>query len=129
MPFDWENYLIFAKRIKAVTSAQTSSLNRETLLRTAVSRAYYGIYHLATDYAISKFSYPIPNKNRHDELQTFYKKESQRTHTRFRDVSKILLRLHTQRKKCDYDADGLGNLESMLESVIIEAEELKSHLV
>jgi len=46
---------------------------REIHRRCAVSRAYYGVFHLAKDLAISKFGYipPVDNSSVHSDLSKF----------------------------------------------------------
>lgn len=49
MVFDWNEYLIFAEEIKVRPE--------ETAKRSAISRAYYCVFHKAKDYAIEHLDY------------------------------------------------------------------------
>jgi uncharacterized protein (UPF0332 family) len=55
MPFDWNDYLTIAKEFKTRTDGQTPSNLNEAMQRTAVSRAYYSMFHLALEYAKNHF--------------------------------------------------------------------------
>ena len=61
MPFDWNGYLEVAENLKTETDGQPDSNTVQAKRRTAISRAYYAVYHIAEDYAIANLGY-TPNK-------------------------------------------------------------------
>lgn len=129
MSFDWNGYLTIAKKLKVSTDAATQNNNTEALQRTAVSRAYYAMYHLAEDFAKANFGY-VPSQNGHNQyhsdIRTEYKKQS--NNPSHQEVGKILFQLHKARRDCDYEADGIGNVKSLLGSAIIQADKVKAIL-
>ena len=61
MPFDWNEYLLFARELEARTD--------EAAKRSAISRAYYCVFHLAKDYAIENLGYQFrPDQPTHKQL-------------------------------------------------------------
>ncbi len=121
MDFDWSNYLRIAKDI------ETSGNKDEALLRTAVSRAYYSAINLAAKNAQEKHKHPpFSSKNFHSDVISFY--TSDMNNPNYYLAGKLLRTLHTSRGKCDYDASFTGDLEKLLGSSIIQAENIKSEL-
>lgn len=130
MAFDWNDYLEIAKDFKAGTDGQARNNLVEAKQRTAVSRAYYAIYHLAVDYAKNNLGYVPTQKSGgnqyHSDIRSVY--QSQLANPSHQEVRKILARLHKARIDCDYKPDDLGNLQSLLTSVILEADKVKGTL-
>lgn len=125
MSFDWENYLTLAKKISNSTKGKSENGN-EALRRSGVSRAYYAIYHLAEDFAIANLSYAPPGTARHTALWGFYKRQFGNVDCQ--EVGAILSNLWNWRRQCDYDKEGLGNVEAMLGGSIINADRVKQLL-
>lgn len=130
MSFDWNDYLEIAKDLKTKTDGQAVSNSNEALQRTAISRAYYAMYHLALNYAKTKLGYVSPNQNGgnqfHSDIRSHYKK--QMASSDYQEVGKILFLLHSSRVNSDYKADGIGNVKSLLSSSILQADKIKGIL-
>lgn len=53
MAFDWNNFLVFAKKIKKQADEGLPEGDWALgLKRSAISRAYYATYHLSENYAV-----------------------------------------------------------------------------
>lgn len=126
MPFDWNEYLSIAKSLKAKTDGQAHSASNEAMQRTAISRAYYSMFHLAVDYAKANLGYTPqqggPNQS-HTDIRTVYQR--QLANPDHQEVKKMLARLHKARLNSDYKSESLGNTEKLLESVILDADRMK----
>jgi uncharacterized protein (UPF0332 family) len=57
MSFDWHEYFILGRELAA---RQASAVSDEALLRTAISRVYYSVYHRALAVATTKDHYQYP---------------------------------------------------------------------
>lgn len=129
MAFNWDGYFTIAKKLKNSTDNAKISNDVEALQRTAVSRAYYSMYHLAVDYAKTHFGYrPVKNgqNNFHTEIRSEFK--NQLANPDYQEVGKILFQLYKARVACDYESEGLGNIKSLLGSTIIQSDKIKSIL-
>lgn len=129
MAFDWNDYLTIAKELKTDTDGQPNSNSVEAKRRTAISRAYYSVYHLAIDYAKTNLGYTPtqygPNQA-HSDIRSVY--QSQLANPDHQEVCKMLFKLHKARKNCDYDEGDLGNVQSLLTSTILDADKIKDIL-
>lgn len=129
MAFDWNGYLTFAKSLQTETAGRPSNVDVEAKRRSAISRAYYAVYHIAEDYAKANLGYVVskggPNQH-HSNVRSVY--QSQLGNPDHQEVRKMLARLHKVRVQSDYHPDGLGNIESQLASVIIDADRINSIL-
>lgn len=130
MSFDWDDYLIIAKKIQVSTKNKPDNNNNEALRRIAVSRAYYAIYHCAVNYAERNFGY-IPVKGEggndyHTQIRSQYKIQS--GNYKHQEVGKLLFNLNKSRKDCDYNSNNIGNIEKLLESSIIQASRIEEIL-
>ena len=47
MPFDWNGYLEVAENLKTETDGQPENNTVQAKRRTAISRAYYAVFHIA----------------------------------------------------------------------------------
>lgn len=124
MAFDWNEYLRVAKDIH--TQSNTSKNKDEALLRTGVSRAYYSVINLAAGNAVQKHGKSFPVKDFHNSVIAYYKHDLSNPNHQL--AGKLLRNLQTSRNKCDYDSKLSGNVEKMLESSIVQAENIKSEL-
>jgi len=125
MAFDWNGYLSLAKELQTETDGQITSTEIEAKQRSGVSRAYYSVYHLAEDYAITHFGYTPTKKGGgnqfHADLREEYRKRF--GNVDHQEIRQILFRLHKARKDCDYERD-VNNLPSLLQSTIIDADKI-----
>jgi uncharacterized protein (UPF0332 family) len=121
MPFDWDEYLTLSKKIAARTATN------EALKRTAVSRAYYAVAHIADIYARTRLSWPGVGRGGgwHSSLAQFYR--NQLSNTSFQEVGSKLRTLRDLREECDYD-DTITNINGNLSLAISEAEDIKNLL-
>lgn len=129
MPFDWDGYLSFAKDLKSKTDGQTATNKNEAMQRTAISRAYYSMFHLAVDYAMAKLGY-TPKKNgpnqSHTDIQGVYRRQF--GNPDHQEVKKILYRMYKARLDSDYNSNILGNAQELLDSILLEADKIKTIL-
>ena len=129
MTFDWNEYLEVAKNLKASTDGQPKNNFNEAQQRSAISRAYYAVYHLAVDYAKAHLGYVESRRGQnqfHSDIRAVYQRQF--GNPDHQEVRKMLMRLHTARVNSDYKSEGLGNTESLLGSIILEADRIKGIL-
>jgi len=124
MAFDWNEYLRVAKDIH--TQSKKSKIKDEALLRTAVGRAYFSVINLAAENAIEKHDKSFPKNDFHTSVIAYYKYDYKNPNHQM--AGSFLGSLKSSRHKCDYDSSFDGDLEKMLESSIIQAENIKSEL-
>jgi uncharacterized protein (UPF0332 family) len=92
-PFNWSNYL---------TLAITLSGNAdEASHRSSISRAYYSVYHTASDRATS-LGYVPPGWSQHAALWSHYQSRSD---NRCKKLGAIGLRMKRRRVQADYHAN------------------------
>ncbi|MFZ3073879.1 MAG: hypothetical protein WA093_01985 [Minisyncoccales bacterium] len=99
--FDWNNYLVLAENL---LSPKDDGTYDEACLRTAVSRAYYAVFHCARDFAINKNNIllqdiKLQKHTEHTSLQEFFSGD---TDLRYKQIGADLSRLHKKRVDCDY---------------------------
>ena len=123
MPFDWDNYLGLAVSIGDSTRGKPDIGRNEALRRTAISRAYYAVYHYAENYAISRLAHNPEGGNKHGSLITCYKR--QRGSVDLQEVGALLYALRGSRVDCDYKPDDLGNLDALVVSTLGNANRIK----
>jgi len=93
--FNWDDYLKLAKDLILPEIQRKSD---EACLRTAVSRAYYCVYHKAQKYAIKK-GYSPPKTDTHNALIKFLSKDSDKE---IQAISAKLGIIKKDRVHCDY---------------------------
>lgn len=129
MAFDWNDYLTIAETFKTDTDGQTESNSVEAKRRVAISRAYYAMFHLAVNYAKTNLGYTPrqygPNQA-HSDIQGVYRRQF--GNVDHQEIKQILSRLHKARIDCDYKDKDLGNLQSLLSSIILDANKMKGIL-
>lgn len=130
MAFDWNGYLEVAENLKTETDGQPDSIAVEAKRRTAISRAYYAVYHLAEDYAVANLGYTPsktgPNQHHTDVRSVYQRQFGNADH---QEIRKMLMRLHKARLDSDYKPDNLGNVQSLLTSIILEANKIRGILM
>jgi len=105
MSFDWRNYVYLAEDL----------LNRpeESCLRSAISRAYYGVFCIARNTkGYKKFAGP----NIHWRVINEYKNSSDRNE---RNIGRILDNLRRSRNDADYNEDKSINRELAERAVLL----------
>ncbi len=112
--FDWKEFLTLAKRLaKNITDSSK---------RSSVSRAYYGVYCLSRNYAISQGLPNTRSSRLHSDVVTFYNQRPE-----IRIIATYLGRLRDNRNKCDYD-DSVSNLNSVVTLSLQQADEILKNL-
>ncbi len=96
MTFSWAQFVEIAEYLKNQGDADEAL--QEAAYRCSVSRAYYGAYRHAENYAKDTGHY-IPRNigTDHGTLRTWFEGRN------MREVSRRLRRLHQWRKECDYN--------------------------
>ena len=111
MDFAWIEYLKLAEML--------SRNPDEASLRSAISRAYYFIYHRANDRALSR-NYRRPDEGGiHNSLWSFYERN---TDADCRRVALLGKRLHERRVKADYRRDSYARINEEVVQVLIDAK-------
>ncbi len=115
MPFDWRNFLDLAKELS--THSATDPL-QEARERSAVSRAYYGAFCWARDYARESTGFqPTGDADDHTLLRQHFEKSGQT------QLASRLNRLRQWRNLCDYK-DEVRNLKSLAQMAIVQAQKV-----
>ena len=112
MTFDWNNYLVLAKKL-ATDKADDAAL------RTAVSRSYYCIFNLAMTKAKGNQYTSKDDASSHDQLWSLYGRNTDKD---CEQISLIGARMKRRRVKADYRAF-FDNLKDEVEDAIEDAEE------
>lgn len=120
MPFDWTAFVELARTLEQQASAATTP---EAWLRTALSRAYYGAFGHARNYARNWLKYaPAGTEEDHRRLRNhFWNKKRQ-------NVARSLDQLRRWRNWGDYDDDLSADLAATVRFAITEAERVLAAL-
>jgi len=97
MRFNWELYIDLANTL--INVAKTQRTLEEAYLRSAMSRAYYGIFCIARNFLIRKGK-TIPKIDTHKFIRYEYQKSQNRVEKK---IAKNLRRLWKERKDADYE--------------------------
>ena len=92
MPFDWSEYIKLADELGKRTD--------EGSLRSAISRAYYYVYHLALDRARANNFQALSGEGVHRQLWRCYSDSPMPACMRLGEIAQ---RLQRKRQKADYD--------------------------
>jgi uncharacterized protein (UPF0332 family) len=92
MPFDWPDFLTLADDL--------SKRQEESCLRTAISRAYYFIYHLARQRIIDNQFMIVRQGDTHKQVWEKFEWDPDPRCQRLHSLAK---KLHDKRKQADYD--------------------------
>lgn len=115
MAFDWGSFLSL--------SAQLASATSEAEWRTAVSRAYYGCYHICRQFARER-TYCEPSRGRHSALMNWFKSFPD---TQYQTVGMGLERLYYMRLDADYKYEILV-AKNRADAAVSQAKLLLAHL-
>jgi hypothetical protein len=124
MPFDWKTFVDLARQLEQQANA-ASSPNAETLQRSAVSRAYFGAYCHARNYAISFLKFASrQDVDDHGRLRAHLKNKRRQA-----DASR-LDRLRQWRNIADYSDDlPWKDVKAVVIEAIEEAEKVFASLL
>jgi len=121
MSFNWQEYVELA----FVLAGRKGRATQEARLRTAVSRAYYGVFCMAREFAeMAGFFRPSRSGKDHSELRNAY---AARPELASRRIAAGLERLHNRRKRCDYEPKVHG-LEAECEYALRLAQDIQRGL-
>ena len=117
MIFSWSQFVEIAEHLKEQGDAE--EIPQEAAYRCAVSRAYYGAYRHAQNYAKISWGYiPESDGTDHKQVRTFFEKKEMMS------ISRYLRRLHQWRKECDYNEpfEKIQNLSQCVTDSISDAQ-------
>lgn len=115
MPFDWNEYLNLAAFLKG----DKVTYLPEAGFRSAISRAYYGAYCYARNFAVAKQSFVVSGTaDDHDLLIKHYAGRGMAT------VANTLDSLRKWRNQCDYDNWISLNLNSAVQFAILRSRKI-----
>jgi hypothetical protein len=122
MSFDWKTFVELSRHLHLQSS---TAANPEALLRSAISRAYYGAYRYACNYARDYLDFkPRDDQDDHGRLRAHLKGK------RRGGDSARLDRLRQWRNACDYlDDVGIPDLPVATFIAIQEAERVFQSLI
>jgi uncharacterized protein (UPF0332 family) len=126
MSFNWEEYLIFADNLLAIIENKSNYpefVNEETLLRNAISRAYYAAYHCALDYLLNN---TVFQRSRYDSHATVIQAYQNSV---YRDRKAIVPKLRLMREirqRADYDDVFQPNSQNQLMNLLESARKATS---
>jgi uncharacterized protein (UPF0332 family) len=104
MSFDWRAYVELAGELLAHPQA---SIPQEACLRSAISRAYYGVFCIARNFIISRGTI-IPRVDTHKFVRETYFNSSIKAE---RKIGKDLRDLWHERKEADYENNARFDLK------------------
>jgi len=119
MIFSWSQFVEIAEHLKKQGDA--NQIPQEAAYRCSVSRAYYGAYRHAQNYAMDTGGYvPEVKGTDHRRLREWFEDENMAA------ISRRLGRLHQWRKECDYNEpfQNIPNLSRCVRDSIAEAHRI-----
>ncbi|WP_342676902.1 hypothetical protein [Methanofollis sp. UBA420] len=119
MIFSWSQFVEIAEHLKK--QGDDNLIPQEAAYRCSVSRAYYGAYRHAQNYAKDTWGYvPEIDGTDHKNLRERFKGEN------MADIARHLSRLHQWRKDCDYNEpfQKIVNVSSCVRDSISEAHQI-----
>lgn len=115
--FNWPDYYDLSQELRLNSG--------EAYQRSAVSRAYYAVFHGARNKLIVWYEWEPPDdKSDHEYL---WEKFSGKADSTSRNVGQLGDRLRKARNKVDY-ADHINDIDYVVEVAMINAERLKEQL-
>lgn len=115
MPFDWREYVELAKDLAGQAKAAYST---EAAQRSAVSRAYYGAFCFARNYAQTHLGFQDTGK-----AEDHIKLREHLTRNGRAKLASALNKLRGWRNDCDYE-DEVPNIGRLVQSAIRLAEQV-----
>lgn len=118
--FNWVEYITFAQEL----NNGNILVSEEASYRVAVSRAYYGAFCIARNYATRHGLYLDDDKNAHFIVQKHYQDNEDED---MEVIGNNLFRLRRDRNRVDYD-DSCGNLKYIAHKSIDAANKINEIL-
>jgi uncharacterized protein (UPF0332 family) len=118
MPFDWPDYLTIADELSKRTT-------EEACLRTAISRTYYYVYHLARQRLLDNEFIIVRGGDTHKQVWEKYQGDADHRCKKLNDLAKIL---HDKRKQADYDNPYAGRIDAEFPALITLAKKFATDL-
>jgi hypothetical protein len=116
-PFDWNHLLRLARELQ--NAAVLPTVDRQAVLRTGVTRAYFGAFGIALDYAVANLQFDARySAEDHGRLRAHFKSK------RRQNVARFLDDMRGWRNQCDYDPHPDSDFEAMLRDAIADADEI-----
>lgn len=120
MPFDFHNFLILAEHL--------ATRNDEASKRTAISRAYYSVYHLASERA-EKSVGPFPRNagiGNHQWCWDQYTKTPDLTSRKLGTNGGRMKRLRT---KADYGSNDIPRIDDEVQRILQDARQFRADIL
>jgi uncharacterized protein (UPF0332 family) len=115
MPYDWYDYLVFARNLHENPEFLKCICKEETIERNIVSRAYYSAFHHAKKYAETHGRVTFPETGTHRAVKDWF-----RSNQKF-NMWNDLRELSNWRDDCDYK-DEVPNLGSLVKKSVKGSE-------
>lgn len=115
-PFDWADYLALAEELGKRTD--------EASLRSALSRAYYYVFHLALTRAEANSFKPISGEGTHTQLWRLFKENPEPTCWK---LAEIAGRLKEKRERADYQ-QYFARIEEEVPALLSDAHDFAARL-
>jgi len=119
MIFSWSQFVEIAEHLKE--QGDDNRIPQEAAYRCSVSRAYYGAYRHAQNYAKDTWGYvPETDGTDHWRLRKWFNTKN------MGEISRDMSRLHQWRKECDYNEpfQNLPNLSMCVKNSISTARDI-----
>jgi hypothetical protein len=141
--FDWLEYYSFAKKqlLRADSLCEDEAPQKEAMLRSAGSRAYYAAYHRACDYLREVKNYPtnqaIQAAGKSSHQLVIDKFINDTSHPEWKELGMMLQRLKDFRHWADYEAYGthvftdtskIAKRVDLAEEIIRRIDSLEGHV-
>ena len=115
--FDWSGYLTLAEEL--------GGRSDEASLRSALSRAYYFVYHVALERAEKNEFKPLPGEGTHTQLWRLFHGSPEPL---CRRLAQIAERLKEKRERADYQAAPFARIAEEVPLLLEDAREFKTLL-
>ena len=120
-PFEWRKLLELARLLQG--GIEVKGFDRNAVLRSAVSRSYFGAFGFAVEYAAQYLDFECRNDaDDHGRIRAHFKSKRRAA------VADGLSKIREWRNQCDYDPSQSPDFEAMLRDAISEAEYIVSAL-
>lgn len=121
MPFNWFEYLSLAQFLYD-NADKLDEINKESVYRCVVSRAYFASYCHARNYAQKRFGFiPKELSDDHVAVKNEFKGRA------FGDIPTLLDVLRQRRNECDYQ-DVVDNVSKIAQDAIDKAQKIFNRL-